>query len=200
MGKSTFGLRYLCNADLSVRFLFDPDPAEGGPPDLGEFAFRLGLPPARDLFELSVATCQGWVCYDPHTHYAGRLEEAFTMFCRWAYEKSLSIPGKKILMVDEIWRYVSPQAIPQELSEIVQSGRKRGLYLMANIQEPNKLNGAIANGASEVVCFKLQGLRSLEFVEKTYGFDPEEVSSLQPLHFVARNLDSQGELRGRIKL
>jgi len=41
---------------------------------------------------------------------------------------------------------------------------------------------------------------SLEFVEKTYGFDPEEVSSLQPLRFVARNQDSQGELRGRIKL
>ena len=45
-----------------------------------------------------------------------------------------------------------------------------------------------------------QGLRSLEFVEKTYGFDPDEVSRLEPLHFVARNLDSQGELRGKIKL
>jgi hypothetical protein len=28
----------------------------------------------------------------------------------------------------------------------------------------------------------------------------EEVKALQPLHFVARNLDSGGELRGRIKL
>ena len=33
-----------------------------------------------------------------------------------------------------------------------------------------------------------------------YGFDVEEVKALPDLQFVGRNLDSGGELRGRIKV
>jgi len=80
------------------------------------------------------------------------------------------------------------------------SGRKRRLHLMVNGQEPNRLNGTILNGVSEFVCFRLQSPAALDLVKKTYGFDAEEVSNLQPLQFVARNLDSGGELRGSIKL
>jgi len=196
-GKSTMGLRYLANAqDLAVRFLFDPDPGEFNP-EVGEFADRLGLRAARDLYGLSLSLCEGWVAFDPHTLFPGRLREALNFFCDWAWEKSLSIPGEKILMVDEIWAYQTPQGIPIELQTIVQSGRKRGLRLMVNIQEPNKLNATILNGVSEFICFRLQSPRALDLV-KEYGFDPDEVSALQPLQFVARNLDSGGELRGRI--
>jgi len=51
--------------------------------------------------------------------------------------------------------------------------------------------------------FFLGGVQSpaaLDLVKKTHGFDAEEVSNLQPLQFVAWNLDSGGELRGSIKL
>lgn len=200
MGKSTFGLRYLVNADLAVRFLFDPDPGEFNP-QVGEFADRLQLEPARDLYELSLALCRGWVAFDPHTLFSGRLEEAFNFFCEWAWETSLRIPGEKVLVVDEIWAYQTPQGIPSELKTIVQSGRKRGLRLMVNIQEPNRLNGTILNGASEFVCFRLQSPAALDLVKRYYGFDPKEVGNLQPLQFVARHLDGGGgELRGRIKI
>jgi hypothetical protein len=196
-GKSTFGLRYLVNADLSARFLFDPDPGEFNP-DLGEFADRLGLPPARDLYGLSLSLVRGSVAFDPHALFPGRLREAFAFFCEWAWEKSLDIPGQKVLVVDEIWAYQTHQSIPFELQTIVQSGRKRGLQLMVNIQQPNRLNDTIINGASEVICFKLQG-KSLETVER-FGFKPEEVEALQPLEWIGRNVDTGGELRGRIKL
>jgi hypothetical protein len=39
-------------------------------------------------------------------------------------------------------------------------------------------------------CYKLQSLAALDLAQKTYGLDREEIANLQPLHFVARKLDS----------
>lgn len=102
-------------------------------------------------------------------------------------------------MVDEVWKYCTPAAIPPELALVTQTGRKRGLALMVNTQLPNKLNGSILNEVSEFVCFRLQMDNALEKVAQ-YGFDPGELKSLPDLSFIARNLDTGGELRGRIEL
>jgi hypothetical protein len=197
-GKSTFGLRYLVNAPLSCRFLFDAESSERDPAQ-NEFAHRLQLPPAGDAYELGLGMCRGYVPFDPHALFAGRLDEALLFFLEWVWEMSARLPGQKVVVIDEVWRYVNPHKIPIELMNIVQSGRRRGVHLLLNCQEPNKLNSTILNGASEFVCFKLQGEKALNVVE-SYGFEREEVGNLAPLQFVARNLDSGGELRGRIKL
>ncbi len=197
-GKSTINLRWLVNADLSVRFLFDPDAGEFNP-DCGEYADRLGLEPAHDLHTLNLSLCRGWVAFDPHTLFPGRMQEAFQFFCEWAWECSAKIPGNKVIVIDEAWNYCSPQTIPRELQTICQSGRKRGLHCWLNTQEPHRLNGTILGGVSEMICFRLQHTRALEVVAEK-GFDPSEVASLEPRQFVARNLDSGGELRGTIKL
>lgn len=197
-GKSTFALRYLVNAKLAVRYIFDPAPGEFNP-NVGEFSERLGLPAARTGYELGLGLCKGWVCFDPHTLFPGRLAEAFNFFCDWAWETSLTIPGPKVLVVDEAWLYQTNQSIPTELQMIVQSGRKRGLALLITIQEPNRLNSALRNGVSEMVCFQLQSNLALKCVAD-YGFRPEELPGLVPLNFIARNLDSGGELRGKIKI
>ncbi len=199
-GKSTFVNRLLLNGNYAVWFLFDPEPGEFNP-DIGEFADRLKLPPARDLYELSLNLCRGRVAFDPHTLFPGRLKEAFNFFCDWAWEKSLHIPGEKILVVDEVWLYQTPQGIPLELQTIVQSGRKRKLHLLVNTQEPNRLNSSITNGVSEFVCFKLQSGPALEMIEKyPYSFDPQEIGALDNLQLVARNMDSRAELRGTITI
>src|SRR5205823_5520157 len=49
-GKSTFAFRYLINGDFTARFIFDPE---------GEAAQRLQLAPARDVYELGLALCNG---------------------------------------------------------------------------------------------------------------------------------------------
>lgn len=198
-GKSTFALRYLVNAKLTARFLFDPDAGEFNP-RLGEFADRLKLPPARDVYELGLALCDGWVPYDPHHFFPGRPEVGFQFFCEWAFEKCGEIPGEKVLVVDEAWQYCSPQSIPQELANVARTGRKVGLRLMIITQEPNRLNASLINAASEVVCFRLQSDPALNTVKRDWQMDPEEIKALAPLHFVARNMDTGGELRGRIRL
>jgi hypothetical protein len=64
-------------------------------------------------------------------------------------------------------------------------------------QQPQRLNMTLKTCMSEVVCFRLQGDGPLEFARE-FGFDRDEVAALAPLHFVSRNLDSGGELRGMI--
>lgn len=190
-GKSTFAIRYLLNAPgLGVRFCFDPE---------GEFSKRLKLAPASDGYALGLQLCQGWVIFDPHLLFPGRVTEAFAFFCEWAFAKSELLPGNKVLVVDEVWKYCTPQAIPTELQLVTQTGRKRGLALLVNTQQPNKINGSILNEVSEMVCFRLQFDKALEKVQE-YGFNPDELKALPDLQFVSRNLDSGGELRGKIEI
>lgn len=189
-GKSTFGLRWLVNDDFAVCFCFDPD---------GEFSQRLGIPAAEDPYALGVQLCQGFVIFDPHAMFPGRLSAGFGFFCDWAFAMSARIPGRKLLVVDEVWKYCTPKTIPEELAVVVQTGRKVGLALLVNTQRPNLLNGAILNEVSEMVCFRLQEGNALEKVSE-YGFDPEELRALPDLHLIGRNLDTGGELRGRIEI
>lgn len=188
-GKSTFALRYLVNAKLAARFVFDPE---------GEYAQRLGLASAGDGYALGLALLRGWIIFDPHPMFTGRMEEAFSFFCDWSFEMASRLPGPKVLVVDEVWKYCSPQAIPQHLANVCQTGRKRGLALMVNTQLPHKLNGSILNEVSEFVAFRLQFTRALDLVSE-YGFEPAQVSALPDLAFIART-DKGGELRGAIKV
>lgn len=72
---------------------------------------------------------------------------------------------------------------------------------MVATQQPHKLNGSILNEVSEMVCFKLQFHKALELVSKDpFNFNQEEVANLPVLQFVSRNLESGGELRGKIQL
>lgn len=197
-GKSSLAIRYLLNARLAYRFLFDADAGEKQR-DVGEFAARLRLEPARDELGLAESLCRGWVAFEPWAMFPGNPESALDWFCRWAFELCARLPGEKIIVIDEIWKYCSPNAIPFPLARIVKEGRKRGLRLLVNIQEPHRLNGRIAAEMSELICFRLTLPRALDFAEE-YGFDRAEVAALAPMHCIARNLDTGGELRGQVKL
>jgi len=190
-GKSTFAFRYLINGDFTARFIFDPE---------GEAAQRLQLAPARDVYDLGLALCSsgGWVIFDPHTLFPGRVADGCAFFCEWTFEMASRLPGQKVLMVDEVWKFISSQKVPEELALCVQTGRKRGLGTVLNTQLPNKLHLALRNECSELVCFRLQDSAVLEFpVER--GFNAEELRALPDLHFISR-AEQGGELRGQIKV
>lgn len=197
-GKTTFAIRALLNLHLSARFLFDPDPGEFNP-NIGEFADRLKLPACHSPYDCQLNLLRGWVAFDPHTLFPGNLENAFNCFCDWAWEASLDLPGDKILVAHDAYRYCSPSGIPDPLRTIVQSGSKRRLSLLVDTQQPQRLNPAIRSCMGEIVCFRLQDSGPLDFAEE-YGFNRDEVAGLDRLQFVARNLDTGGELRGRIPL
>lgn len=189
-GKTTFALRWLAaRKDLTCRFLFQ-EPKR----DLSE---RLKLPDAETAEELECAVEDGWVIFHPGIMFSGDWPAALAWFSEWSYAKAASLPGRKILMVDEVWKYCSPHAIPRGLSKWIQDGRSFGCETVFATQTPNKLHASITNEATELVAFRLQGKPALDCVT-ALGVDREEVASLPPGSFVARNCETGAERRARL--
>jgi|ERR1041384_542197 hypothetical protein len=185
-GKTTYGLRFISGAKASCVFCFDPD---------GEFSCGLGVPPARTVFELDAAIPTGLVCFDPHTLFAGRLEEALEYFARLGLAAGARLRGRKLFVVDELGWYVSGNNIGHWLRVLVQSGRRKagidGVFLA---QAPNELHNFVRAQLTEVVCFQLTEDCALEYPKK-FGFDVEALRTLPPFEFICRNNRGQ-EVRG----
>ena len=95
--KTSFAFSYLLNVkNVACRFIFD---------DRGQAAARLRLKPCGDVDECNAALGTRWVCFNPHAGYGGdRFPEAFRWFCDFTFQASRRGPGRKILLVDEIWQ------------------------------------------------------------------------------------------------
>ncbi len=184
-GKTTYALKFVARAPARCVFLFDAE---------GEFAERMKIPPARTTWELDAAIRTGWVCFDPHTMFPGRLEEGLDYLARLALAASARLPGRKFFVVDELGRYVTGCVVPQPLKVLVQTGRRYGLDGIFIGQQPNELHNTIRCQLTEVVCFQLMDDRALDF-PKAFGFDPEAIRSLAPYHYICRN-NRGGETRG----
>jgi hypothetical protein len=187
-GKTTFAILYLLNASAACRFVFD---------DLGQVAARLKLPHASTAAELEAALATRWVIFNPHRMFPGDVEGAFRFFCQWAYDASRRGPGKKILLVDELWKFCSPNSIPKELAVVAQTGRVENLELVTATQLPHKIHASITGQSTELVCFRLDEALALDKVEEL-GADRAAVQSLPLGSFVAWNRISRGRLDGRV--
>lgn len=189
-GKTTFALRYLLNAkNVSCRFVFDPD---------GEFSARLKLTPASSPYAMEVATRAGWLLFDPSELYGGDTEAALAAFCEIALSLSAALPGRKLFVVDEVWRHCSPRSVPPELLAVVKTGRKVSLQSVFITQEPRELNETLLAEGTEFVCFKLQGLNSLGRLAD-YGMPQQEaLPNLSKGAFVAWNKNSGGVRVGKL--
>lgn len=187
-GKSTFALRYLLNAPAACRFVFD---------DYGQAAARLKMPHASTAHELEAALATRWVLFNPHRMFAGKLDDAFRFFCRWVMETSRRGPGKKLVLVDEVWRFCTPNYIPEEFAEVAQIGRADGVELVSATQVPHKLNSSLTGMSTELVCFRLDERLALECV-RSLGMDPAQVQELPLGSFIARNRLTRGQLTGKL--
>jgi hypothetical protein len=187
-GKTTFAIRYLLNAPAVCRFVFD---------DLGQVAARLKVSHASTALEVENALATRWVVFNPHRMFPGRVTDAFRWFCQWTMDCSRRGPGKKILLVDEVWRWCTPNAIPQELAAVAQMGRAENLELVVATQLPHKVNASLTGQSTEMVCFRLQEHLALDCVADL-GADREAVQSLPPGSFIGRNRISGATLAGRV--
>lgn len=187
-GKTTFALRLLVNGGYVCRFVFDHD---------GQAAARLRVPAACSAAECEKALASRWVVYDPNAEFPGRHGEAFAWFCGWAFDAAGRGPGRKILLVDEVWRYCNNWTLPAELAACVQTGRVRELDLAFATQRPNRLNEAISGECTELVCFRLHGERALRVVEGL-GADPDLVARLDRGEWVSLDPGTGATLRGRV--
>ena len=189
-GKTSFVIRWLLNAPaLRCRFVFDPD---------GEFSARLRLPAQNTVLHMEVGIRRGWCVFDPTAIFAGNTEAALAFFCDLALQFSAALPGRKVLIVDEVWRHCNPRSIPSELLNVIKTGRKAGLGSVFITQEPREMPETILAEATELVSFRLDGLNPLGRLAD-YSFpDQATLPALVRGQFVAWNKLSGGKLRGRL--
>ncbi len=187
-GKSTFAYRYLLNAPAACRFIFD---------DLGRAATRLKVRPVGTVKQCEDALASRWVIFNPHVMFPGATRDAFRWFCKWTYEVSKRGPGKKLLLVDEIWQWQNNLAIPQELALVCQTGREENLELVCATQMPHKINSSITGQSTELVCFRTDERLALDAVRDLRG-DVAKVENLPMGHWISYNRITRGELAGRV--
>lgn len=183
-GKTTFALKVLANMKARLRLIFDPE---------GEFSARLGLPLCRTFAQLDAAVPTGWACFDPYDEFENP-EDGIRFFCRYAFEVSERMPGRKVLMVDELQELLSGHKIPPELASVVWRGRRRGLDSVFIGHAPNELHNTVRSQLTEVVCFQLTDANALDFPQG-FGFNPEELRTLPQFRYVCRTKRG-AEVRG----
>lgn len=185
-GKTEYVLRYLRGADAVCRFVFDPE---------GEFAAELGTYGAKTPPQLAQQMESGWCVFDPSEMFGGNFAAGFEFFCAFAFEASKRFRGRKLFVVDEVWRYTRTANLSPATENLIFTGRRHELDFVVIGQMPNKVNTAVRDGLTEVVCFCLTDENALDF-PRNFGFDPEAVRALPRFAYIARN-KAGGEIRSR---
>jgi hypothetical protein len=174
-GKSTFAYRHLINTPAAARFIFD---------DLGRAAVRLRLRPCGTAAELEASLPSRWTIFNPHRMFPGDPKAGFKFFCDWVYNASRRGPGKKLVLVDEVWQWQDNMQIPRELALVVQTGREENIELVCATQLPHKVNASITGQSTELVCFRLGEPLALARVREL-GADADTVSALPLGQFIS---------------
>jgi hypothetical protein len=188
-GKTTFGFRYLLNKPAACRFIFD---------DRGQAADRLKLKLCGTEKECLEALSTRWVCFNPHVMFPGaKLPDAFRWFCYWVMQISKRGPGKKIFFVDEIWQWCDARSIPDQLSDIVRTGRVENLELFSCTHSPRDYHVDIRRLITEFVGFNTVEPDDLDKI-RPYWPGVDEVATLPLGEFIAFNRETRATLRGKM--
>ncbi|MCW5554473.1 MAG: hypothetical protein KIS67_20235 [Verrucomicrobiae bacterium] len=194
-GKTTFVNQYLLNDEVvACRFLFD---------DLNRMWPRLRLTPCYTLKDLEASLGTRWSVFQPMRAFGGDTKAAFRWWCQWVFHCATRGPGKKLVVVPELWRHCTEDSIPQELALLAQAGRELNVELVLDTQRPEALNPSITGQSTELVCFRLMSHEALRAVEKLWRdcgvvCTRERVASLPLGSFLAWNRLSGGSLSGRV--
>lgn len=190
-GKTTFAFSYLLNVrGVACRFIFD---------DRGQAAARLKLKPCGTARECELALATGWVCFNPHVAFPGeRYSGAFPWFCDWTMDCCKRGPGRKIVMIDELWEYShSRKPVPPKLENIIRTGRTEGLEFLSATHSPKEYHELIRSQATEFVAFNTIEPAQLDSI-RPYWPGVVKAADLPKGHYLAFNRDSRGELAGRM--
>lgn len=175
-GKSTFASQYLVNTKAALKLVFDHEL---------EFASRSRLPVARTPEELADQVKTGWVLFDPASMFPGRSDDSLAFFMDWSMSVSDSVPGRKVLFVDELQLFVDCHKWPEDLARVVQTGRRYELDLLICSQQVNELHNRLRQQLTEIVTFRQQEDLALAWLQKAGPLDVETIRALQPGEYLS---------------
>jgi hypothetical protein len=191
-GKSEYFIRYVeavCSRYTTV-FVFDHE---------GEFSDRTGWPAARTLEELEKP--KHVQCFDPIDLYPGDKQTAFEFYCDYVfqYAQCHEDRGEQFLFgCDELQKIgIDTDVLPPDLSCLVETGRRYCIDTVFIAQQCNLIHNRLRNQVTEVVTFRHEEKRALQWLCE-YGFSEDELRSLNPVgEYIART-DRGQESRGNI--
>jgi len=135
----------------------------------------------------------GYVVYDPCHEYPNDRETAFKVFCEFVYDVAGWLPGRKILVVDEVHFFMEPGKRPDEFLKIMQDGRNFKLDVLACGQASNEINNRVRQQITDAFVFRHQDTNAVKFLASN-GYDETELRNLKPGEFIWRNFNT-GETR-----
>lgn len=193
-GKTTFVNRYLLNDSPACRFIFD---------DLNRMAPRLKLAPSYSQPQLEKSLETRWSVFNPLRMFPGDTRTALRWWLKWVFHCATRGPGKKMVVIPEVWRHCNQDTIPPELALLAQAGRELHVELILDTQRPELLNGSLVGALTELVAFRLQGteaLRAFERMSQDSGLvvSRQEIASLPLGSFIGFNRLSGARLGGRV--
>ncbi|HEX3626683.1 MAG TPA: hypothetical protein VH280_14815 [Verrucomicrobiae bacterium] len=187
-GKTWFSRKYMINIEPACRFLFD---------ESSRFSKWLPIRPCFTWAECDAALATRWVLFNPARMYPDNYAKAFDEFCQYVYAAADGGPGAKILAVQELWQWTDTRTIPRGLQICCQAGRERGVQLLLDTHSPQKINSAIIEQTTELVCFRLQSPKAWDCI-RDLDVDVDAVKNLPLGQFIALNRLSGVTLSGRM--
>ncbi len=95
--------------------------------------------------------------------------------------------GNCLLLVEEADLFAQSQNIDSNLRKILRYGRHRNIDQIYISRRPYELNRLVTAMADEIVVFRINEQRDLEFLQK-YGFNPDEIRSLSNYQHIKKDL------------
>src|SRR6185437_8054229 len=115
---------------------------------------------------------------------ADQLDQAFNWFCDWAFIKSKTGPGRKILFCDDSWEFSAARTLTKQLARVVKLGRFWELEYFGVTHRPQEYNIAVRSLVTEWVAFNTVEIADLEAV-KSYWPGVTRAATLNPHEFIA---------------
>lgn len=188
-GKTTLGIRYLLNTPWACAFIFDQN---------GQLSNRLSVPHVGTALECENALAGRLVCFNPYRMFAAdKLDDAFNWFAEWAFTKSKTGQGRKVLFCDDSWEFSAARTMSPELAKVVRTGRFWELEYFGLTHRPQDYHITIRSLVTEWIAFNTVQTSDLQAVED-YWPGVMAAKTLQKGEFIGYNRNSRAEKRARL--
>ncbi len=191
-GKTTKCIADMLAADYDFVFVFDDD---------GQFAERIPAYPSTTREECVRAIANGSVCFNPGEMFEDA-EDGFKWFSEWAFNFSCQVPGRKLLVFDELQVYLDPHPgnwRKNPFAKVCGKGRWRGLDIFCIAPTLNELNPKFRGQLTEIVAFYAEDAAFAQHVVSK-GIPLAELQSLKDGEFLHWKKGVRGFTRGKVKL
>lgn len=124
---------------------------------------------------------------------AGRTatEAAFSAYCKLA----LSLPGSA-LVAEELAFVTTASRAPAGWREVTLTGRHEGLKVLGASQRPASIDKDFFGNCTALRCGRLNYARDVRTMADVLAVQPRDITNLQPLQFIERDMRSGATRRG----